>query len=76
MDNFIEADYTVNKRLEKENGDEEMIYSCEEHVDQALDDVVKQTETAPVFEKLENVENTQNSCGYCGKLAAYMVANE
>lgn len=76
MDNFIKADYTVNERKGKENGDEEMIYCCEEHVDLALDDVVKQTETAPVFEKLENVENMQNSCGYCGKLAAYMVANE
>ncbi|MBY0097541.1 CxxH/CxxC protein [Mesobacillus maritimus] len=53
-----------------------MIYCCEEHVEKALDEVVGQHETAPTFEKIENVENRLDSCGYCGKPAAYMVGNE
>ncbi|MGM0901518.1 MAG: CxxH/CxxC protein [Bacillota bacterium] len=74
VDKLLKADYTDKER--EENGDEEMIYCCEEHVDLALDEVVGEHEIAPKFEKLESVENIQNSCGYCGKPAVYMVANE
>jgi CxxH/CxxC protein (TIGR04129 family) len=53
-----------------------MPYCCIEHVDLALDEVVKEHETAPIFEKLESVENIQPTCAYCGKLAIYVVGNE
>lgn len=53
-----------------------MIYCCLEHVEQALDDVVKKFASAPVFEKAESTESDENNCGYCGKPAVYLVGNE
>ncbi|MBM4761699.1 CxxH/CxxC protein [Bacillus sp. B15-48] len=53
-----------------------MVYCCGEHVDQALDEMVRKHETAPSFEKIDSVDNDPNSCVYCGKLAVYMVGNE
>lgn len=52
-----------------------MIYSCEEHVDIALDEVVDKYFTFPVLEKLD-VDNLSTSCEYCQNPAVYMVANK
>ncbi|WP_036100735.1 CxxH/CxxC protein [Listeria riparia] len=51
-------------------------YSCEEHVEEALDDWIYGEETFPEFEKLENVTNMCITCGYCKSRAIYMVGNE
>ncbi|MCA0988800.1 CxxH/CxxC protein [Alkalihalobacillus algicola] len=52
------------------------IYSCEEHVELALDVTVDETEHFPVLEKLEeNNENLSTTCEYCSETAVYMVSN-
>ena len=52
-----------------------MIYSCEEHVDIALDDIVDQYQTYPVLSQVP-VDNSSTTCEYCEKRAVYMVANK
>ncbi|MGG3469164.1 CxxH/CxxC protein [Neobacillus pocheonensis] len=52
-----------------------MIYSCEEHVDIALDTVVDETETFPVLSKI-GVDNLSTTCEYCQNSAVYIVANK
>jgi CxxH/CxxC protein (TIGR04129 family) len=52
-----------------------MIYSCEEHVEIALDEVVDEYETFPVFTKID-VDNSASSCEYCQNPAVYIVANK
>jgi CxxH/CxxC protein (TIGR04129 family) len=52
-----------------------MIYSCEEHVDIALDDVVDKYGTYPILTKID-VDNLSTSCEYCQNPAVYMVANK
>ncbi|WHY77608.1 CxxH/CxxC protein [Neobacillus sp. WH10] len=52
-----------------------MIYSCEEHIEIALDDIVDQYQTYPVLSKIP-VDKSSTSCEYCEKQAVYMVANK
>jgi len=52
-----------------------MIYCCEEHVDSALDAIVKEYETSPIFSKID-VDNLSTSCEYCQNPAVYIVANK
>ncbi|MBC2172784.1 CxxH/CxxC protein [Listeria booriae] len=52
------------------------MYSCEEHVEEALDDWVYGEETFPKFEKLEDTDGVWITCGYCKNQAIYMVGNE
>jgi len=52
-----------------------MIYSCEEHVDIALDDIVDKYQTYPVLSQV-SVDKPTTSCEYCEKRAVYMVANK
>jgi len=51
------------------------IYSCEEHVEIALDDIVDKYGTSPVLTKIA-VDNLSTTCEYCKKAAVYLVANE
>ena len=51
------------------------IYSCEEHIERALDEVIDQQEIAPLFEKLEKV-GCSLACQYCQRQAIYVVSNE
>ena len=52
-----------------------MIYSCEEHVEFALDEIVDKFATFPVMTKLD-VDNLSTSCEYCQNTAVYIVANK
>lgn len=52
-----------------------MIYSCEEHVDIALDSVVDEYETFPDLSKID-VDNLSTTCEYCQNQAVYIVANK
>lgn len=52
-----------------------MIYSCEEHVEIALDEVVDEYETYPVLSKVD-VDNLSATCEYCQNAAVYVVANK
>lgn len=44
------------------------IYTCKEHVEVALDDIVNECEKAPQIE-----ENSSKKCDYCEKLCEYIV---
>jgi len=52
-----------------------MIYSCEEHVEIALDTIVDEYETFPVLTKID-VDNLSTTCEYCQNTATYVVANK
>jgi CxxH/CxxC protein (TIGR04129 family) len=56
-------------------GEEKMIYSCEEHVDIALDSIVVKYETYPVLDKVP-VDKLSTICEFCKKQAVYVVANK
>lgn len=51
------------------------IYSCEEHVEIALDTIVDELQTFPVLTKID-VDKLSTPCEYCQKQAVYMVGNE
>jgi CxxH/CxxC protein (TIGR04129 family) len=53
----------------------QMIYSCLEHVELALESVVDETQLAPLMEKVSEDEQISTRCEYCGKKAAYLVTN-
>jgi CxxH/CxxC protein (TIGR04129 family) len=52
-----------------------MIYSCEEHVDFALDEIVDEFMTFPVLSKIDG-DNLSTPCEYCQNPATYVVANK
>ncbi|MDP4084644.1 MAG: CxxH/CxxC protein [Bacillota bacterium] len=52
-----------------------MIYSCDEHVDIALDTIVDEYETFPILTKLDG-DNLLTTCEYCDKRATYIVGNK
>ena len=52
-----------------------MIYSCEEHIDIALDDIVDKYQTYPVLSQI-SVDKQAETCEYCENQAVYMVANK
>lgn len=47
-----------------------MIFTCEEHVDIAIDQYVDETEQAP---DLLPVDNSEKQCYFCSKQAVYVV---
>ncbi len=50
-------------------------YSCENHIEHALDMVVAETESFPVMEILEEEEKLSTKCSYCEELATYLVSS-
>ncbi|WP_420828147.1 CxxH/CxxC protein [Cytobacillus citreus] len=57
-------------------GWKKMIYSCEEHIDIAIDTVVDEHETFPILTKISEGEKLSTTCEYCRNSAVYLVANE
>ncbi|WP_445738835.1 CxxH/CxxC protein [Niallia sp. FSL R7-0271] len=53
-----------------------MIYSCEEHVDIAIDTIVNEYETFPSLEKIDEEKKLSTTCEYCKNNAIYIVANK
>ncbi|MCM3638769.1 CxxH/CxxC protein [Sporosarcina luteola] len=51
------------------------IYSCETHINHALDVLVAQEETFPIMEKVDEVNKLSTKCEYCDTPATYIVAN-
>ncbi|AGT33850.1 hypothetical protein M493_18225 [Geobacillus genomosp. 3] len=49
-----------------------MIFTCEEHIDVAIDEYVEETEQAP---DISPVDNNERPCWFCGKKAVYVVGN-
>ena len=52
------------------------IFSCETHVNHALDMFVAEKKTFPMLEELENEEKLSTTCSYCDSFALYIVADE
>ena len=46
----------------------ESIYACEEHIDEAMDEVINEKETFPVINEVE-----EKKCSYCNTRAKYEV---
>jgi len=49
-----------------------MIFTCEEHIDIAIDEYVDETEQAP---DIAPVDNNEKQCRFCDKKAVYVVGN-
>ncbi len=49
-------------------------YSCENHIDHALDMFVAETEQFPVMEFLKGEEKLSTKCSYCEEQATYIVS--
>lgn len=49
-------------------------FSCENHIDHALDMFVAETEAFPIMEKLEGEEKLSTKCSYCEEQATYIVS--
>ncbi|TQR20047.1 CxxH/CxxC protein [Psychrobacillus vulpis] len=52
------------------------IFSCETHINQALDMFVAEQKTFPMLEELKDDEKLSTKCTYCDNSAVYIVANE
>ena len=52
------------------------IFSCETHINQALDMFVAEEKTFPMMEKIKKEEKLSTSCTYCNNPAIYIVAHE
>jgi len=53
-----------------------VIYCCEEHVELAMDVIINEKETYPIFEKCNAIHNLSTTCEYCEKPSVYIVSNE
>lgn len=49
-------------------------YSCESHIDHALDMFVAETEQFPIMEMLSMEEKLSTKCSYCDNEAIYIVS--
>lgn len=52
------------------------IYSCETHINHALDIFVAEQGSFPIMESMPNGEKLSTSCAYCEEVALYVVGNE
>lgn len=50
-----------------------MIFACQEHLEQAIDDYIDQENEAPAFDLLLQLEKT---CSYCSLKAIYVVKSD
>lgn len=50
-------------------------YSCETHIDHALDMFVAETEQFPIMDMLNEEEKLSTKCSYCEELATYVVSS-
>ncbi|WAA12270.1 CxxH/CxxC protein [Fervidibacillus halotolerans] len=65
--------------MEKENElgtEKKVIYSCEEHVEYAMEEIINEKGTPPILKRLESGKLSTKACAYCGKLSVYIVSNE
>lgn len=51
-------------------------YSCETHIDHALDMIVAETKEFPIMEKLKEEEKLSTKCSYCDEPATYIVSSK
>lgn len=51
-------------------------YSCETHIDHALDMMVAETEEYPIMDILNEEEKLSTKCSYCEEHATYVVSSK
>ncbi|MFP3916540.1 CxxH/CxxC protein [Lysinibacillus telephonicus] len=51
-------------------------YSCETHINHALDVVVAETEEYPIMDILNEEEKLSTKCSYCEEQATYVVSSK
>ncbi|MBD8038002.1 CxxH/CxxC protein [Solibacillus sp. FSL K6-4121] len=51
-------------------------YSCETHIDHALDMLVAETEQFPTMDFLTEDEKLSTTCSYCEEQATYIVSSK
>ncbi len=51
------------------------IYSCETHINRALDELVAKEETFPNMEPVKNDIKLSTTCDYCEQVPMYVVTN-
>lgn len=69
----------MNKFLEiseKKEGLKMKKYSCETHIDHALDMHVAETEQFPMMDFLTEDEKLSTTCSYCEEQATYIVSSK
>jgi CxxH/CxxC protein (TIGR04129 family) len=52
------------------------VYSCETHIDHALDMMVAETEEYPIMDILNGEEKLSTKCSYCDEQATYVVSSK
>ena len=52
------------------------LYSCETHINHALDVFVASEEKFPIMEVVSEEEKLSTNCTYCEERALYVVAND
>ncbi|WP_253724456.1 CxxH/CxxC protein [Sporosarcina sp. HYO08] len=52
------------------------IYSCETHIDQALEEFIEKEEKFPMLKLIPQDEKLSTICAQCKTPAIYIVANE
>jgi len=57
-------------------GIEMNIYSCETHINHALDVFVAEQGKFPIMEVVSEEEKLSTKCAYCEELSIYVVANK
>ncbi len=66
---FVEiSDYWRRQKMKK--------FSCETHIDHALDMFVAECEDFPIMDKLNNNEKLSTKCDYCEEQAIYIVSSK
>ena len=69
----------VNKFVEiseKKEGLKMKTYSCETHIDHAIDMHVAETEQFPMMDFLSEEEKLSTTCSYCEQSATYVVSSK
>ena len=52
------------------------VYSCENHIEHALDMLVAETEEFPIMDNLSEEEKLSTKCSYCEQPATYIVSSK
>lgn len=50
-----------------------MIYSCQEHAEEAIEEALEDEGFSPIFEKIPKEVSTSNRCFICNAPAVYQV---
>mgnify|MGYP003499715345 FL=1 len=74
MDNVDKNVNNIVEKNEKRCWNYLKKYSCETHIDHALDMFVAETEQFPVMELLKEEEKLSTKCSYCEEQATYVVS--